>query len=102
MARNSSNEKVWSRKTSFMSIPLSEKFIHANVCILACNGYCVAVQDSFCESRPLTEKFHHPLSQWAAHFLIQEYRSMRRESQRASDVMSLQLASLPGAGTSRA
>src|SRR2546425_12817934 len=31
MARNSSNEKVWSRKTSFMSIPLSEKSIHVQL-----------------------------------------------------------------------
>src|SRR5258708_27273686 len=102
MARKSSNEKVWSRKTSFMSIPLSDKSIHANFCLLACNGCSVAVQDSFCVSRPLIEKFPHPLSQWATHILIQEYRSMRRESQRASDSMSLPLASLLGAGTRRA
>src|SRR5439155_22758874 len=44
---------------------------------LACHGCSVALADSFCESRPLPEKFAHPLSGWAIHFHCQEYRWTR-------------------------
>ncbi len=37
----------------------------------------VALPDSFCEGRPLTEKFPHPLSGWAIHFPCEEYRWTR-------------------------